>query len=187
MLSQPPTSVGVKENYVAFAPGFSDEVKNKYLSVIKDSVNLDYSYLRLLPQPATNKLTKEIKGRPRYQDGEGMVSLAHAFNYAGSQHILTALWKIDEQSSSQITSVFIQNLKKGLATDEALREAKLQYLQQSNGRLLAPSYWAGLVMMGEPVHLSFNPSTNYTFWIAGGVLLVGLIAVFFLRKPKKSK
>ena len=49
-------------------------------------------------------------GKPGYQDGEGMVSLAHAFNYAGSQRILMALWKIDEQSSSRITEFFIENI-----------------------------------------------------------------------------
>lgn len=28
-------------------------------------------------------------GKPGYQDGEGMISLAYAFNYAGSKGILT--------------------------------------------------------------------------------------------------
>ena len=185
MLDQPTVNDKIIENYVAFAPGFSDIVKQQYLSISKDSIDLDYAYLQLLPQPATNKLTKKIKGmlggnvflegestknsfrvnagghkiihigthaefnnikpehsglfftknktgsdnnflslndiyscsmasnltilsacesgKPGYQDGEGMVSLAHTFNYAGSQRILMAIWKIDEQSSSRIT------------------------------------------------------------------------------------
>ncbi len=120
-------------------------------------------------------LTACESGRPGYQDGEGMVSLAHAFNYAGSQRILTALWKIDEQSSSRITEFFIEQLKKGYPTDEALRSAKLQYLEQTEGRMLAPAYWAGLVLMGEPAKLSFNSTTNYAYWIAAGVVLIGLL------------
>ncbi|MEI9943643.1 MAG: CHAT domain-containing tetratricopeptide repeat protein [Chitinophagaceae bacterium] len=268
MLGQPPVEVASNENYVAFAPGFSDEVKNKYLAVTKDSVKLDYSYLKLLPQPNTNKLARKIKkmlggdvffdesstqssfkknagghkiihigthaaynnihpeqsglifakntslaadsnflslydiyncdmqsdltvltacesGRPGYQDGEGMVSLAHAFNYAGSQRILTALWKIDEQSSSHITEFFIQNLKNGLPTDEALRNAKLEYLKKTEGRMLAPAYWAGLVMMGEPAQLALSNSTNYSYWMIGGVLLIVIILMTFLKYKRR--
>ena len=252
-------------NYVAFAPGFSDEVKNKYRSAIKDTITLDQKYLRLLPQPATNALAKGIKnilggevflneqstrnsftsnagghkiihigthaeynnihpessglvfakntnnqddnnflslfdiyncnmksdltvltacesGRPGYQDGEGMISLAHAFNYAGSNCILTALWEIDENSSSEITGYFIQLLKKGFATDEALRLAKIKYLEHANGRTLAPSYWAGLIIMGEPASISFPTSTNRWFWIVGILILLALTGYFVIRK-----
>lgn len=267
----------IEGNYVAFAPGFSDDVKQEYLSSVKDSVSLDYGYLRLLPQPATNKLAKKIRknlggnlfldlastrnafrenaggnkiihigthaefnniipgqsglifakssmdgsgraldsnflslpdiyncnlqsnltiltacesGRPGYQDGEGMVSLAHAFNYAGSERILMALWRIDEQSSAMITENFIQLLKEGMPTDEALRKAKLQYLQNAEGRMLAPAHWAGLVMMGEPVALSFNPKKDLPYLQVSIATSIGvsalLIAVYYRRSRKKN-
>ena len=130
-------------------------------------------------------LTACESGKPGYQDGEGMVSLAHAFNYAGSERILTALWKIDEQSSSQITELFIKNLKAGDATDEALRKAKLRYLEHAEGRMKSPLYWSGLIIMGEPAGLTFVNSTTYTYWIAGGVLVLVLIIFGFLKFKKK--
>ena len=43
-------------------------------------------------------LTACETGKPTYQAGEGMISLAHAFNYAGSESILTSLWKIADLS-----------------------------------------------------------------------------------------
>jgi CHAT domain-containing protein len=51
-------------------------------------------------------LTACETGRPGFFDGEGMISMAHAFNYAGSESMLTGLWKIDEQSSTIITGFF---------------------------------------------------------------------------------
>ena len=89
-------------------------------------------------------LTACESGKPGYQDGEGMISLAHAFNYAGSQSILMGLWKIDEQASVLLMDLFYKNLLKGLPKDEALRLAKLKYLEHADRRMLAPQYWAEL-------------------------------------------
>jgi CHAT domain-containing protein len=268
MLGQPKLNIASNGNYIAFAPVFSDEIKTRYRSVIKDSMKLDYSYLNLLPQPNVNKLAKKIKGliggeiyleenstrssfkknadghkiihigthaeynnvhpeqsglifaknisatsdtnflslnniyncnmhadlavltacesgKPGYQDGEGMISLAHAFNYAGSERILTALWKIDEQSSSRITELFVENLRSGEATDEALRKAKLEYLEHAEGRMKSPLYWSGLVIMGEPAQIEFINSTNWFYWIAGA-LTFALIILSFLKLRKRQ-
>jgi CHAT domain-containing protein len=69
-----------------------------------------------------------------------MISLAHSFNYAGSESILTSLWKIDEQSSAQIIENFYGYIKKGLPKDEALQKAKLDYIATASGRTIAPQY-----------------------------------------------
>lgn len=254
------------QNYVAFAPGFSDNLKNDYLSSVKDSLQLDRKYLTLLPQPANNKLAQKINdqiggevflngsstaaafrdnadkhkiihvathaeynnvlpeesglffakgnktsdnnfitlndiyqcsmnadlmiltacesGKPGFQDGEGLISLAHAFNYAGSQNILTALWKIDEQSSAVIVEEFINLVEKGLETDEALRQAKLSYLQKNDGRVLAPAYWSGLVLMGKPLSISLDKRKPYWIWIAGGVVLA--VGTLLYRKRVRA-
>lgn len=128
-------------------------------------------------------LTACESGKPGYQDGEGMVSLAHAFNYAGSNSILTGLWNLDEQSSNIITAYFVENLRKHIPSDEALQKAKLQYLQQAEGRMLAPAYWAGLILMGKPTVINLDRPTNYTFYlVTGGVLLLAIIAFYFKRK-----
>lgn len=116
-------------------------------------------------------LTACETGKPSYQPGEGMISLAHAFNYAGSESILTSLWKIDEQSSAKILEYFYTNIKAGLTKDEALRQAKLSYIAKAKGRTVAPQYWAGLVLIGDasPIDLT---SRNYPYWIIGLMLLV---------------
>lgn len=127
-------------------------------------------------------LTACESGRPGYQDGEGMVSLAHAFNYAGSKSIVMGLWGIDERSSSQITEAMIAYMQKGLPANEALQKAKLDYLQTGNGRILAPAYWAGLVLMGDAVTVDFARTTSIWWWIAAGIVL--LIGVGYWRWRK---
>lgn len=130
-------------------------------------------------------LTACESGKPGYQDGEGMVSMAHAFNYAGSESIMTGLWKIDEQSSMQITEAFYENIQKGMTKDEALRQAKLHYLKNANGRMSAPQYWAGLVIMGDvsAVELQTNIIPKLIYFLGSAAVLI-IIGYYFFRKKK---
>ena len=127
-------------------------------------------------------LTACETGKPTYQAGEGMISLAHAFNYAGSESILTSLWKIDEQSSATIIENFYGYLKNGLAKDEALQKAKLDYIATAKGRTISPQYWAGLVLIGDTSPIELKTSSNLVYWLLGIVLII--ILVFILRKKK---
>jgi CHAT domain-containing protein len=266
-LDQPAKSF--KNNFVAFAPGFSDDVKQRYLSETKDSLELDRSYLSLLPLPFTINLVNKTKdilggetfvsnqstlpvfkanagqyrilhigthaesnnlhpeysrlifakndryptdsnslflydiyncdlaseltvltacetGKPGFEDGEGMISLGHAFNYAGSQSILTSLWKIDEQSSTQITELFYQFLNEGLPKDEALRQAKLSYIKQSDGRMLAPQYWAGLVLIGDQAPVGLEKKTKWMWWGVGLMLVAVMVVMAWKKKEQKN-
>lgn len=126
-------------------------------------------------------LTACETGKPTYQAGEGMISLAHAFNYAGSESMLTSLWKIDEQSSSKIVALFYNNIKKGWAKDSALQQAKLDYIASSEGRILHPQYWAGLVLIGDTSPIEIQPSSYIIFWMAG-ILLVIFMGLALFRK-----
>ena len=254
-------------NFVAFVPEFNDKMKRDYQIAIKDSLQLDKTYLTLLPQPFTkdladnstrlfegtsflnerstktlfmnsakehkiihigthaesNNISPELSrlvfaksmdststdtnylytyeiyntnlssnlailtacetGKPSYQAGEGMISLAHAFNYAGSESILTSLWKIDEQSSAKIIESFYTYLKKGWAKDKALQQAKLDYISTADGRTAHPHYWAGLVLIGDTAPIELQSSPNLIYW-AVGILCILLIGVFIRRKRR---
>ena len=131
-------------------------------------------------------LTACETGKPTYQAGEGMISLAHAFTYAGSESILTSLWKIDEQSSSLIVGYFYDNLEKGMPKHVALKKAKQHYLQAVEGRLLQPNYWAGLVLMGDntPIDISQN-TIGKVLWYSLVAIVVVIVGVFLLRRKKR--
>ncbi|MES2848925.1 MAG: CHAT domain-containing protein, partial [Bacteroidota bacterium] len=132
-------------------------------------------------------LTACESGKPGYEDGEGMVSLAHAFNYAGSKSILTSLWQVDEQSASFITEKFIENLAAKMPAGEALQQAKLLYLQQADGRMKSPVYWAGIVLMGDAGTVMLAPNSSYAkwLWITGILAVLGGI-VFWVKNGKRQ-
>jgi CHAT domain-containing protein len=49
LLAQKTTNPVIQDNFIAFAPGFSDKTKEKYRNSVKDSVKMDRAYLSLLP------------------------------------------------------------------------------------------------------------------------------------------
>ena len=130
-------------------------------------------------------LTACETGKPTYQAGEGMISLAHAFNYAGSESILTSLWEIDEESSAKIVKLFYDNLSIGMPKDEALRQAKLSYIETAEGRTAAPQYWAGLVLIGDTTPIDLK--TGVAWWwylLAGSVAFVLFILIMQSKREK---
>ncbi|MBL7735587.1 MAG: CHAT domain-containing protein [Chitinophagaceae bacterium] len=161
-----------------FSKGVSQEEMDNYLYLF-DIYNCDLdSKLTVLTACETGKVG--------YEDGEGLVSLAHAFNYAGSESILMGLWKIDEKSCATLVKYFYENLSRGRSKDEALKEAKMAYLRETRGRALAPQYWAGLVIMGntDSIHIE---KRNYTYWLTGAFLLLGGVVFWLARKRAKSR
>lgn len=128
-------------------------------------------------------LTACETGKPSYQAGEGMISLAHAFNYAGSESILTSLWEVDERSSAEIIKLFYDNIKRGQSKDEALMNAKLKYLKTADSRAIVPHFWAGLVLMGDASPITISQTSHWK-WI---LLIVGILLVLLLFFKFKQK
>ncbi|MCK6694511.1 MAG: CHAT domain-containing protein, partial [Thermoanaerobaculia bacterium] len=83
------------------------------------------------------------------QGGEGIISLARAFAYAGAKSIVTSLWSVSDSKTKDLMLDFYRNLRKGMLKDEALRQAKLDYLKRHRGQAAHPFYWAGFVGIGN--------------------------------------
>ena len=90
-------------------------------------------------------------GIGKLQAGEGIVSLARAFTYAGAKSMITTLWKVKDERSKEIMISFYQYLKNGKDKDEALRQAKLDFLQKNakDTVLLHPFFWASFIGVGN--------------------------------------
>ena len=131
-------------------------------------------------------LTACETGKPTYQAGEGMISLAHAFNYAGSESILTSLWEIDEESSAKIVELFYNNLSDGMPKDEALRKAKLSYIATAEGRMTAPQYWAGLVLIGDTAPIDLSSGVAWWWYVLAGVVALSLLILIMQNKRNKQ-
>lgn len=129
----------------------------------------DYSYLAFYPQP--DSLENELlyvrdlynlqlnadlvvlsaceTGTGELQRGEGIISLARAFAYAGAKSIATTLWQVNDQSTQELMARFYQHLKSGMTKDAALRQAKLDYLDGHSDTGAYPFYWAAFIGVGD--------------------------------------
>ena len=130
-------------------------------------------------------LTACETGQSNFFPGEGMISMAHAFNYAGSESVLTGLWKIDEHASILIIEAFYKNLAKGMTKDVALQQAKLSYLAKAEGRMLNPQYWAGLVIMGDTSSIKFKKNKLPYYLIGAGILIMAGGFLYLSRKRRR--
>ncbi len=90
-------------------------------------------------------------GFGKLQKGEGIISLARAFAYAGAKAIVTTLWSVKDQQTASISVAFYKNLAAGNSKSQALREAKLSFLSEARGKgsFSHPYYWAGIVGIGD--------------------------------------
>lgn len=125
-------------------------------------------------------LTACETGLGNWVGGEGVVSLAHSFMYAGCPSVVMSLWKIDEQSSADIITAFYEQLADGQSKTEALRAAKLQHMETAPS-LNHPYFWAGMTLLGDTE--AIYPTTRW-WWILGAVL-VGIIGWWFIRKKSR--
>ncbi|RZS99003.1 CHAT domain-containing protein [Aquimarina brevivitae] len=121
-------------------------------------------------------------GIGKFQKGEGMLSLARGFDYAGVQALVTSLWKVNDESTTQLMEYFYDNLSQGQAKDEALRNAKLTYLKNTDDQLLKhPYYWAGFVISGD-----MAPIKQPYYWWLGVFVLVAMIVIGFMIIRRKK-
>ena len=120
-------------------------------------------------------------------EGEGIMSLARAFKFAGCPSVIMSLWEIDDISTSKIMKGFYTELKKGKKKDAALRQAKLAYLKKSNSKSAAPVFWAGTVPIGNLEKLNFENMS----WFSGNLLFIFIaiflfVSVFYLVRKRTT-
>lgn len=127
-----------QESSFAFEPGTSEEYDGFLYTHELYNMNIN-SNLVVLSGCET--------GIGKNKKGEGILSLARAFKYAGCSNMLISLWKVNDNSTKEIIVSFNENLKKGMEKDEALRQAKISYLQGYKN--LHPFYWSGFILIGN--------------------------------------
>jgi len=127
-------------------------------------------------------------GLGKYQKGEGLMSMARAFAYAGCPALVTSLWEAQDMiTTHDILPEFYRGLKQGLSKSAALRQAKLKYLNESRGMDTFPFFWAAFVSTGDqsPLNLaSPNPSWKSIPWyypLVFGIFLIGMFMFLFVR------
>jgi CHAT domain-containing protein/tetratricopeptide (TPR) repeat protein len=119
-----------------------------------------------------------------FKSGEGVMSLARGFAYAGSNSLIASLWQVKEKSTAEILNEFYKGLSGGENISKSLQQAKLKYLESSNlNSQKSPFYWAGLQFYGQD-HTIDLPGNNKWLWWGLFPLLAG--GFYFWRRYKKS-
>ncbi len=124
-------------------------------------------------------------GYGKFENGNGTASLARAFMYAGTPALVVSLWKVEDNATAKIMGYFYNELSHGKNKAEALRQAKISFLQQSNGITSHPAYWAPFIQIGnsEPIQIQRKSDDRFVIWcLAIGFLLLAVLIIFKKRK-----
>ncbi|WP_461640397.1 CHAT domain-containing protein [Labilibaculum euxinus] len=117
--------------------------------------------------------------------GEGVMSLARGFFYAGCPSVIMTLWTVEDKTGSNLMSNFYTFLSHGLKKDDALRQAKLEYLKTADALKSHPYFWSGYVTLGDVDPLYDDGLIHKLMYFAFGS--VGIILFLFFRKKFKTK
>jgi len=125
-------------------------------------------------------------GYGKLQKGEGIMSLARGFIYAGVPSIIMTLWAVEDQSGSELMIRFYKFLSEGDAIDEALRKAKLEYLSTADQLRAHPYLWASYVSIGKADPIYIVGCLNLPFVLGGGALIIIGLVIFFSCKNRRK-
>jgi CHAT domain-containing protein len=116
------------------------------------------------------------------QRGEGIMSLARGFFYAGVPSIVMTLWSVEDFSGVELMTSFYTALAEGKTKDVALQQAKLNYLRNTDQLKAHPHFWAAYVSIGDTAPLDMNKRNPYLwYYISLSVILIAGISFIVLK------
>ena len=139
---------------------------------LEDNVLHAYEVYNLQLRAALAVLSGCETGVGQYRRGEGLMSLARAFSYAGCPSVLMSLWKVDDRSTSELMKHFYEGLADGLPKDEALRLARLNFLDREANEEAHPFFWAAFITVGDSSPVLLEDSFSLWQWLVVAVLLL---------------
>jgi CHAT domain-containing protein len=107
--------------------------------------------------------------------GEGIMSLARAFRFAGCPNVMMSLWSVNDLAGKDMVVDFFKKLHAGMGKASALQAAQIDFLDNTKSdELMHPYYWATFILVGDDEKVDFG-ATPVWVW---GLLGVGFIAIF---------
>lgn len=162
-------------------PMHSKMVFTQGLDSIEDGFLNTYEIYNLNLKAQLAVLSACNTGSGKIINGEGIMSLARGFIYAGVPSIIMTLWEIDDKSGADIMTGFYKKLKDGLDKDIALQVSKLDYLSTASQLRAHPYFWSAYVNIGNTSPLKNNRTGNLIFAIP---LFIFIIIILIIKKKK---
>jgi CHAT domain-containing protein len=122
-------------------------------------------------------------GSGKLQKGEGVISLARAFAFAGMPSVVMTLWDVEDITSGYIIPDFYNILSKGFRKDQSLRLSKLNYIRAASREIEAhPAFWAGFVIYGNKQPFRHTRLEIYIILLIILVLLMAIISTVLIKR-----
>ncbi len=150
-----------------------------------DNVNGDYSFLAFSETSDTleNELlyVKDIYNMPLQSEmitlsacqtgigenrkGEGIISLARSFSFAGTGNINTSLWNVSDSKTANIMQSFYQNIADGLPKDRAMQQSKQKFISDcTQNAQVHPFFWSAMISIGDMHAMQIPSPSNPFIW-----------------------
>lgn len=125
-------------------------------------------------------------GIGKISEGEGSFSIARGFAIAGVPSIVTTLWRVNDEAGAAITQQFYLNLSAGDKKDEALRKAKLQYLETSDNLTASPYFWGSYILIGDTSTIELPERNSLPwYWVLFTVVFLTGMGIGLRRLSRK--
>ena len=122
-------------------------------------------------------------GAGHIQPGEGVRTIARAFQYAGARSLVASLWSASDESTKTIMLDFYRHLKKGEDKAQALRLAQLDYLAAASPEYSKPAFWSHLILTGETAPVEMR---KFEWWWFIVLLIAITASAVWFALPKSS-
>lgn len=157
------------QSFIAFYPGSEDH--KLYLEELQHKT---FEHTDLIYLSSCESNYGEISA------SEGVLGISRAFAHAGCSNIITSLWKMEDLTSSYLSSKFYHYLAKGNSITKALQLAKIDLLADPKMKQFRhPRYWAQLVYIGNPIGLEAESKWTFLFSL---LIVIPLISFIYLIK-----
>lgn len=121
------------------------------------------------------------------RNGEGIMSLGRAFQYAGVKSVVFSNWAVPDDTAPIIMKYFYTNLKEGQSKSQALKNAKLEYLKGAKLYKGNPFYWGNFMIIGDSSAVSWNSPKSVNLYLAVGSVVMAFLVLFIMVEMRKRK
>ena len=111
-------------------------------------------------------------GLGAFEYGEGVMSMARGFLFAGTKNVVMSLWTVNDNSTARLMENFYNHHSDNKDVAMSLTLAKRNYLQNADEIFSDPYYWGAWVTVG-PLE---EKQGFLTLFIALGLSALGLMA-----------
>ena len=130
-------------------------------------------------------------GSGKMMKGEGIMSLSRDFFYAGVPGIIMTAWAVEDRAGVKLMEYFYKYISMGKPRNEALRLAKIEYLDHCDKLTSHPHYWAAYMNVGDisPLEGFGRRSNPFSMYSAAATILILAFLLLFglLKKPGSRK